>query len=210
MRVERTGQAPEIKTLTRWSRYSAQGDRVTIKFNEPAADRGMGLLIAREPGSTAASQMWLRMPSWPQARRIAGDREARYFGGTDLTFEDNRQLMGEAVADFNYRTIKADAQGWLIEATPKQAGSSGYAKRLIQLSAQRAVVQIQYFDLDGSPLKTQRHEGLLVETTGRWRAGVVLVDNHKEGSRTRLEISKRDLSQAVPERVFNPNFLGDL
>jgi hypothetical protein len=210
VRVERTNQAAEVKELTRWTRFDPKGDRVMIKFTQPAADRGLALLIARESGgSSSASNMWLRMPSWEQARRIASDRESRYFGGTDLTFEDNRQLMGEAVSDFSYRMLKADSTGWLIEALPKAAANSGYGKRVVQLSSQKAVVQIQYFDSSNSLVKTQQHDGVVVEPSGRWRANVIAVTNHKEGSRSRFEITARQLGVSVPERVFTQNFLAE-
>jgi hypothetical protein len=208
LRIERTQQAPEIKSLTRWSRFHAQGDRVMIKFNEPSNDRGMGLFIQREAANSQPSSMWLRMPSWPQARRIASDRENRYFGGTDLTFEDNRQLMGEALEEFDYRHIKTEAAGVWIEATPKTANIiSGYGKRMMLISPQNAVLQIKYFDRDGKPLKTQRHEDITHDSNGRWRANVIEVVNHQEGSRTRLEITQRQLGSHVAERIFSPNFL---
>lgn len=210
LRIERAQQAPESKSLTRWSRFHAQGDRVAIKFNEPSNDRGMGLLIQREASTAAPSSMWLRMPSWPQARRIASDRENRYFGGTDLTFEDNRQLMGEALEEFDYRQIKTEAAGVWIEATPKATNAnSGYGKRSMLISPQSAVLQINYFDRDGKPLKTQRHEGIAVEPNGRWRANVIDVVNHQEGSRTRLEITQRQFGANIAERIFSPNFLAE-
>ncbi len=206
MRVTRGAQAAETKTLTRWTRFQDQGDRVLIKFSEPAADRGLGLLIAHD--GEHSRQMWLRMPSWGQARKIAGDREARYFGGTDLSFEDNRQLLGEAVADFNYRLLRSDASGWQIEATPREAGSggaiSGYGRRLMQLAPTYAVTEIQYFDRNNALIKVQRNEDITVETSGRWRAGRIAVDNTQEGSRSVFEITARRIGAALPERLFAP------
>lgn len=210
VRVSRGAQVAETKTLTRWTRFQDQGERVLIKFSEPAADRGLGLLIAHD--GERSSQMWLRMPSWGQARKIAGDREARYFGGTDLSFEDNRQLLGEAVADFSYRLLRSDANGWQIEATPREAGSggvisgttSGYGKRLMQLAPTYAVTEIQYFDRNNALIKVQRNEDITVEPSGRWRAGRIAVDNTQEGSRSVFEITARRIGAVLPERLFAP------
>ncbi|MDT8997904.1 outer membrane lipoprotein-sorting protein [Paucibacter sp. APW11] len=204
LRMERPKQAAELKQLSRWTRFQAHGERVLIRFKAPQEDRGLALLISRD-SSAEPSQMWLRMPSWPQARRISADRENRYFGGTDLSFEDNRQLLGEAIAGFQYKLLKSSPEAWQIEATPREGTSSAYAKRRITVSAgSLAVTEILYFDAEGSLLKTQRQEEIKLEPSGRWRAGRVIVDNHKEARRSVFEIEQRQFGAALPERLFSP------
>ncbi|MBB5204941.1 hypothetical protein HNQ51_002260 [Inhella inkyongensis] len=195
VRIERAGQAPELKRLQRSIRYRADGGfLVLVRFAEPALDQGLTLLIDRSASSQA---MWLRMPSWPQARRIAGDREARSFGGTDLSFEDNRLLLGEAPSDWSYRTLP-DGR---LEASPKSAGvNSAYGRRLLRLNTEGALAQIEYFDPNGRLLKTQTHEGLKVEANGRWRAQGIRVQ-HAQGS-SHFEIERREFGAALPEAWF--------
>lgn len=218
VQVQRPAQPPDTKQLSRWTRFSDQGDRVLIKFQAPASDRGLGLLIHRKAApdaspSTADSprhtQMWLRQPSWPQARKIAADRESRYFGGTDLNFEDNRQLLGEAVAEFQYRHLPPGGPGWLVEATPRDGTTSAYGKRWIRLSPEHAVTEIQYFDPQGRLIKTQRHENIRHDSSGRWRADRVVVHNLQENSQTVFSIQERRQGQALPDRLFNPQHLSE-
>ncbi|MGM9514321.1 outer membrane lipoprotein-sorting protein [Roseateles sp. DB2] len=211
LQITRAGQPVETKRLSRWTQFAEQGERVSIRFAEPAADRGQGLLILQERSAAApsAAQMWLRMPSWPQARRITGDREGRYFGGTDLSFEDNRQLLGEHTPAFRYRVLQAEAGSWQVEAQPRDPMTSSYGRRLITLSRPSlAITEIQYFDRQGALIKTQRHESLQLDGT-RWRAQVVSVDNVQERSRTVLTIEQRRLNEPLPERTFTPQFLAE-
>lgn len=211
LQITRAGQPVETKRLSRWTQFAEQGERVSIRFAEPAADRGQGLLILQERGAATptAAQMWLRMPSWPQARRITGDREGRYFGGTDLSFEDNRQLLGEHTPAFRYRVLQAEAGSWQIEALPRDPASSSYGRRVLTLSRPSlAITEIQYFDRQGALIKTQRHEALQLDGT-RWRAQVVSVDNVQERSRTVLTIEQRRLNEPLPERSFTPQFLAE-
>jgi len=196
LRIEREGAAPELKRLQRSIRFRPDGGfLVLVRFAEPALDKGLSLLIDRS--SSQGTQMWLRMPSWSQARRIAGEREARSFGGTDLTFEDNRQLLGEATADWSYRTLP-DGR---IEALPKAA--SAYSRRLLRLSPEGALAQIEYFDPQGRLLKTQTHEGLSTDAQGRWRARTVRVQQHQEARRSVFEVERREFGLNLPEAWFH-------
>lgn len=210
VRVERPQRPPELKSLVRWTRFSSEGDKVKVQFKEPALDKGLGLLVLQPPRSAGTpAQMWLRMPSWTQARRLSGDRESRYFGGTDLTFEDNRQLLGEAVADFDYQTLSAEPSGWRIEARPKATVHSGYGKRIIQLTSALAVERIDYHDPQGRLLKVQRHPQLQVDASGRWRPLQVVIDNLQEDRRTVIDITQRQFDPGTAASRFNPDDLGN-
>ncbi|MBH9552710.1 outer membrane lipoprotein-sorting protein [Inhella gelatinilytica] len=195
VRVEREGQAPELKRLQRSLRFRPDGGFIVlVRFLEPALDKGLSLLIEQSPGKPAL--MALRMPSWPQARRIAGDREARSFGGTDLTFEDNRQLLGEAVADWQYRAL----EGGRIEAQPRAGTASGYGRRVLQVTAEGGLAQVDYFDAAGRWLKTQRQDGLQVGPGGRWRADRVVVS--VAGGRSLFEVEQRQFGLNLTEAWF--------
>ena len=210
VRVERPQRQPELKSLVRWTRFSSEGDKVRVQFTEPALDKGLGLLVVRQAQAAGnGTQMWLRMPSWTQARRLSGDRESRYFGGTDLTFEDNRQLLGEAVADFDYQLLAADPTGWRIEARPKPGVLSAYGKRIIQLTPALAVERIDYHDTQGRLLKVQRHPQLQLEGSGRWRPLLVVIDNLQEDRRTVIEITQRQFDPGTIANRFNPDDLGN-
>jgi hypothetical protein len=210
VRVERPQRQAELKSLVRWTRFSSEGDKVRVQFTEPALDKGLGLLVLRQgKAAGAGAQMWLRMPSWTQARRLSGDRESRYFGGTDLTFEDNRQLLGEAVADFDYQMLSAEPNGWRIEARPKPGVLSGYGKRVIQLTPALAIDRIDYHDTQGRLLKVQRHPQLQLDGSGRWRPMQVVIDNLQEDRRTVIEIGQRQFDPATAPSRFNPEDLGN-
>lgn len=181
----------ERKRLQRSVRYRPDGFVCLVRFAEPALDKGLTLLIDQQGRST---QMWLRMPSWGQARRVAADREARSFGGTDLSFEDNRQLLGEAVADWAWRTLD-DGR---IEASQARM-PSGYGRRLLRLGADGLLHEIQYLDTQGRLLKTQQLERLSLQGE-RWRADAMRVDvspGTPDARRTELEVVSRQFG--LPE-----------
>jgi len=77
----------------------------------------LGLLTWRHADKD--DDQWLKLPSMEKVRCISTADQDKYFAGTNLTYEDTRQLMGERINSFTYRTITQDSQGWQIEALPK-------------------------------------------------------------------------------------------
>ncbi len=203
--LEKNGQRSE-KNVTRWTRFLTDGEKVLIRFEAPAADKGLALLIHNE-GSQ--KQMWLKMPSWGKERRIAAHREAQYFAGTDLTFEDNKLLVGEQTADFNYQIVSTNPEGWQIEAVAAAHVVSAYGKRRIWLTKDLAISKIEFYDPEHQLIKTLTNLFLQVDAEGRWRANSIEVVNHQDQSRSVFEIRQRQFPSDWSEHLFNPARLAD-
>ncbi len=162
----------EEKELTRWIRYERSGeDKVTIRFSKPALDDGLMLLIWRHPGKS--DDVWLKLPSFAQERRISVSDQGKYFAETDLTYEDTRQLIGERVKDFEYRIIARSGGGWAIEATAKPGVETAYGKRVFTVNPQYVFTKIEYYAKGGSLIKTQTNARVKVDQNGRWRVDQV-------------------------------------
>ena len=199
VQISQGGQTLPGKLLWRRIRFGEQGQRVSVKFVEPVADLGLALLIERN--ISAPDQIWLRLPSWTNARKVVGSRETRYFADTAFTFEDNKQLIGEQTTLFDYRYLSQDANGAVINATPKTGTVSGYSHRDITLNAQGVPLQIDFFDDAPQALKTLRFEDISYPAPGRWRAGRIVL-KQRDGSQTILKVHQRAFNSALAERVF--------
>lgn len=204
VQVTQAGQALPAKLLWRRIRYGEQGQRMSVKFLEPLADLGLALLIERN--TSAPDQVWLRLPSWSGARKVAGNRETRYFADTAFTFEDNKQLIGEQTALFEYRYASQGAGGAVVSATPKAGTASGYSRRDIALNSQGVPVRIDYFDDGAQALKTLTFEELSYPAPGRWRADRIVL-RQRDGSQTVLKVRKRLFNEALGERVFTQAYM---
>jgi len=190
----------EEKSLIRWIRYDDRGeDKVTIKFSKPAMDDGLGLLTWRH--ADKADDQWLKLPSMEKVRRISSADQDKYFAGTDLTYEDTRQLLSERTKDFTYRTVKHDSQGWHIEALPKAGVTSGYGRRIMQINDKYAMTIIEYFSKDGKLLKTQQSSDISYSKGGLWRPGKIDITN---------QLLQRKSSLVMSDRKINTNLGGDI
>lgn len=204
VQVVQAGQALPTKLLWRRIRYSEQGQRLSIKFVEPSADLGLGLLVERN--NSGGDQIWLRQPSWSNGRKIAGNRETKYFADTAFTFEDTKQLIGEQTALFDYKFVSQSPAGAVISAQPKTGTVSAYARRDITLNAQGVPTRIDYFDMDGQALKTLTFEELNFPAPGRWRADRVVL-KQRDASQSTLKVRKRQFNMALGEHLFSLPYL---
>jgi outer membrane lipoprotein-sorting protein len=196
----------EEKSLTRWLLYDAKGeDRVTIKFTQPAMDDGLGLLLWRHADKD--DDQWLKLPSMERVRRISTAEQDKYFAGTDLTYEDTRQLMGERTKDFTYRIIQHDNQGWQIEGMPKQGVASGYGKRVMRFSDKYACTAIEYFGKDGKPLKAQQNSAITFSANGQWRPGTIEITNNLLQRSTVMNIRDRKINSGLSADIFSAKYL---
>lgn len=196
----------EEKALTRWTRYDRSGeDKVTIRFSKPALDDGLMLLVWRHPGKN--DDVWLKLPSFSQERRVSVSDQGKYFAETDLTYEDTRQLIGERISDFEYRIVGRNAGGWTVEARPGPDVDTMYGKRVFTIDTRYVFTKIEYYAKNGSLIKTQANVEIKVDQNGRWRVDRVELDNHQLKRKTTMKIIDRKIDQGISPEVFSRKFL---
>lgn len=196
----------EEKELTRWTLYEPSGeDKVTIRFSKPALDDGLMLLVWRHPGRS--DDVWLKLPSFAQERRVSTSDQGKYFAETDLTYEDTRQLIGERVGDFEYRMTGKSTSGWTIEATAKPGVETAYGKRVFTIDPKYVFTKIEYYAKGGTLIKTQTNMQVALDRRGRWRVDQVELDNHLLKRKTTMKIVERKVDQNISPEVFSKKFL---
>jgi hypothetical protein len=190
----------EEKKIVRWIKYSPDGhDKTTVRFQEPAMDKGLGLLTHRKAKD---DDQWLKLPSIGSARKISTADQSKYFGGTDFTNEDIRLAQGERTSDYNY----AYGERNTIVSTPKPGTESAYAKRLITLDANHAIVKIEYFDKSDHLLKTMTNRKIKISNNGMWRAGETEIKNERLKRTTVMTVADRQFIP-IPDSYFTKAFL---
>jgi hypothetical protein len=197
----------EEKSLIRWIKYdSAKAeDKVTIKFFKPAIEDGLGLLTWRHSGGS--DDQWLKLPSLDRVRRVSISDQAKYFAGTDITYEDSRQLIGERTSAFDYRVLRNEENLWVIEALPKAGTETGYSRRIFWIDNKFAVHKIEYYSKDGKFLKVQTNSHITYTVGGLWRAALIEINNLMLTRQTSMRIVERRLNISPPPDIFSIKFL---
>ena len=203
--INNNGGAKE-KTLTRWTKFSPDGeDKIISKFSKPAVETGLGRLIWR---NSLGDKQWLKLPSMRRTRKVSVNNQAKYFAGTDITYEDARQLVSERTNDFNYYRQGEENECWIIKAVPKKGVNSGYSKRIFWINQTTfAVNRIEYYNTKKDLLKIQYNQKIQITKNGRWRVNQVKIKNTILSRCTTIKIIKRQVNVDLPLNIFSKRFL---
>lgn len=206
LQVIQQGGKTEDKALIRWIRYDKSGeDKITVRFTRPAADDGLGLLTWRHPGKS--DDQWLKLPSMDKVRRVSSADQEKYFAGTDFTYEDLRQLVGERIKDFEYRLVRNEGENKVIEATAKEGRESIYGKRIFWISPKCATLKTEFYGKNGKLVKTLTNSGLIFKANGLWRSETIEMDNVLLRRKTVMKIKDRSIDAAIVPDTFTQHFL---
>lgn len=197
----------DTKALTRWIKYGPDGeeDKIAVKFHKPAMDEGLGLLTWRHAQKSA--DQWLKLPSLERVRRVSPGEQDKYFAGTDLTYEDLRQLTGERIRDFTYRLIQREGEQSVIEILPNNGIKTGYSRRIAWIGNAFVLHKMEYYGKNGKLLKIQTNNDITLSDNGLWRTDCIEVNNLMLNRRTSLRVIDRQLNSNLPAEIFSVRFL---
>jgi hypothetical protein len=194
------------KDLIRWTQYAFSGeDKIAAKFLRPPIDQGLGLLIWRH--ADREDDVWLKLPSMNQERRVSMSDQTKYFAETDFTYEDTRQLAGERIRNFSYRLLEQRAGVYVIEAVPKAGVETAYGRRIFEIRSDGAVTKAEYFGKNGMLIKRQANTEVNVQPDGLWRTSQILMENLLLGRKSLMKITERKINTELPAETFSRKFL---
>jgi hypothetical protein len=187
-----SGGRHTVRTARYYGRLDQNGPRRLLVIETPAELRGASVFVARDARGGSR-----RGPAG--ASRVFGS----HFSVAD--FE------GEQAADFHYEL--EDSQDLdrvphhVVRASPWDeavARATGYGVRRIFMRKDTLFVsRIDYLDRQGRPEKRCTFRDPRPDDSGGWRAGMILMEDLREDSRTLLKVERRVHSaDYVPDAVF--------
>lgn len=204
-------QAVIRKRAVRHVLYASDGhDRIHILFSLPPEDAGLGFLAWRETGG-ARDQMWLFMPGYRSVRRLPAS-ERQKLAGTDLIYEDVRELAGERTELFTYENLSDEQLDGRLQkavmARPKPDTSTAYSSRKILIDSEwHFPTAVEYYDDSGKPWKRLRNSDIREVAAGVHRAGLTEMRDLQRNRTTLLLVTRRDVGLEIPPRVFTQDYL---
>ena len=185
-------------------------DQLHILFSLPAEDAGLGVLVSRRPDA-AQDEMWLYMPGYHRVRRLPASSDQK-LAGTDLLYEDVRELAGERTDDFAYSTPTAaqlDGRAAdVVVATPKSGTASSYSQRKIWIDKEWLLpTQVEFYDQHGQLWKVLRNSDIHEVASDVRRADFTEMRDLQRNGTTVLLVTKRAVGVAIPAQVFTEDYL---
>ncbi len=176
-----------------------EGDKIIIRFAEPAEIKGVAALTFERPGT--ADDSWLYLPASKRVRRISGANNTASFQGTEFTYEDLGSLDAR---EYDWRFLEeahdehdsGATPVYRLEAVPTY-DDTGYSRLVVSIHRQAwRQERVEYFDPSGRLLKTRLSRDW-EQFHGRfWRAREIEMVNHQTGKRTVIELTDQRLDLA--------------
>ena len=212
--TDRRGRVREREALV-LKRYEDSEHLTRITYLSPKTVRGVAFLSHDYRTSNRADDRWLYLPAARKVRRIPASDRGDYFLGTDFTYEDVQSDLKFEVLDytFRYEGSRQQEDGVLhnISGEPKTvkiARELGYGAFRATVDGQTWMpLQIEFFDLDGKPLKTILVREVRV-VDGIWTAHRVEAVNHQTGHSTVFDYEDVGYPESLPREYFEPATLG--
>jgi len=185
-------------------------DKIHLLFSLPPDDAGLGVLVWRQTDK-AQDDMWLFMPGYRAVRRIPASSNQR-LAGTDLLYEDVRELAGERTDRFTYKTVATESIDGrateVISATPKPDTATAYGSRKSWIDKEWLFpLKIEFYDPSGKLWKVMRNADIHEVAPGVRRADLAEMRDVQQNECTLLLVTKRNVGIDIPPQVFTEDYL---
>jgi hypothetical protein len=185
-------------------------DKIHMLFSLPADDAGLGLLVWRQTDNTQ-DDMWLFMPGYRAVRRIPVSSKQR-LAGTDLLYEDVRELAGERTDRFTYKIVATETiDGRTVEvvtATPQTGTLTAYGSRKIWIDKEWLFpLKVEFYDPAASLWKVLRNTEIREVAPTVHRADVAEMRDLQLNESTVFLVTKRNVASDIPAQVFTEDYL---
>jgi hypothetical protein len=185
-------------------------DKIHLLFSLPRDDAGLGVLVWRQTDS-AQDDMWLFMPGYRAVRRIPASSN-QHLAGTDLLYEDVRELAGERTDRFSYKVVGTESIDGrateVVSATPKPETMSAYGSRKSWIDKEWLFpLKMEFYDPSGKLWKVMRNSEIHEVAPGVRRADLAEMRDLQQNECTLLLITKRSVGIDIPPQVFTEDYL---
>ena len=181
-----------VRTMRYYAQHDQDTSRSLLVIETPSESKGTAIFISRgaygglRHGPAASSPVF-------GSNFSVGDLEAEQPRDFRYERDDNQDI--DLVPHYVLRAFPADASA---------ARSTGYRERKIYLRRDNLFVsRIDYHDREGRLAKRQTFRDPSPDESGAWRAGMILMEDQRDGRRSLLKIERRvHSSDYVPADVF--------
>jgi hypothetical protein len=215
----RCSESPRIKKIEAVQRQTgvAQKDSQMVSIIlEPAADRGVGMLVYSYDDAARETQSWLYLSALGQVKRIIGGgdehSEPVSFFGSELTTED---MQSGKLDEYDYTLISEEVYRqrpvWVIDVRPhaERLKKSRYGKTRVWVDKARfLLLKSQSDDKQGQAYK-RMIASEIEQIKGVWVARSVLMMNLQNRRLTQMRLSEVVFNVTVPVGFLTQRSLTD-
>ena len=211
--INERGQTRERKNTT-LSKLQPNGidSKLLVKFTTPADIKGTAFLQVQH--ADADDDEWIYLPALAKSRRLVANNKKDSFVGSDFSYGDISLPQVDLYQHTLLRSQTIDGQDcYVIESIPKNEttkADSGYSKKITWVRTDNFFeAQVEYYDLSGRQLKTQRISNfkLLEPDQQRWTALHREMVNLQTGHKTIFNFDQVKADVPLTDDLFTTRYL---
>lgn len=199
-----------IRQISTVSRKFGVTNKTIMKFIAPADVKGTAILVY--DNENTSDDMWIYMPALRKTRRIVSSERGKNFMGSEFT---NADMSKPSLDDFKYKVMGTETINgincWKIEAVCKDKtveDEYGFSKKIAYIGQGNYLCyKVEFYDLEGSLLKTQIIGQYKKQPDGKYIASYMEMKNEQNGRRSVMQIDNFRLGTNLAESTFVPSML---
>ena len=211
--VTRDRAGAERKTRAKvFGRRTSSTSRTRVRFTAPPDLVGSEILVLQEEDST---ELWIHSPDLGRRRLETGEAAGQSLFATGLSYEDLMRLMG--LVETEAGRVRRLGDGlvvghatYVLESVP-EPGTSAYVRTVTSVDMETCVpLEMKLYERIGSaPRKViMADRARLSQTRGVWTVRSAILWDHRDETRTVLQVESFMPYADLPDTVFSPEDLG--
>jgi len=209
MAIER-GSRRLVRRLAIRTRKVDDGERMLIRFLEPADVRDTQYLSWSHDAVDRNDDLWVFFPTENLVRRISGGGKKGSFMRSDFANEDiEERSIDDDTHEFIDTATLGDREVYVVESRPIpiKASESNYAKRRISVDTETFLAhKVEYYDRRDRLIKVLSQDGF-ERIDGIWTATRLVMETPLRHSRTVLEYTDVRYNLGLPVSAFEQTAL---
>jgi len=187
----------EVREMIMFSQEGEDGKSSTlVRFLSPKSVKGVTLLNIDD-----GEKIYLYMPAYGKARRIAGSSKGDEFMGTGLSYEDMN--MNYEDKDYEKKLLEETDSEFIIEVIPSDEDTS-YKKIIITVDKEKFYTkEVEFYDINENLTKTLEITKIKIDDKGKITPMEIAFTDTEENKKTKIVIKEMEYNVELSSGFFS-------
>jgi len=187
----------EVREMKMFSQEGEDGKSSTlVRFLSPKSVKGVTLLNIDD-----GEKIYLYMPAYGKARRIAGSSKGEEFMGTGLSYEDMN--MNYEDKDYEKKLLEETDSEFIIEVIPSDEDTS-YKKIIITVDKEKFYTkEVEFYDINENLTKTLEITKIKIDDKGKITPMEIAFTDTEENKKTKIVIKEMGYNVELSSDFFS-------
>jgi outer membrane lipoprotein-sorting protein len=187
----------EVREMIMFSQEGEDEKNSTlVRFLSPKSVKGVTLLNIDD-----GEKIYLYMPAYGKARRIAGSTKRDEFMGTGLSYEDMN--MNYEDKDYEKKLLEETESAYIVEVIPSGEDIS-YKKIILAVDKEKFYTKkVEFYDMSENLTKTLEIAKIKIDDKGKITPMEIVFTDTEENKKTKIVIKEIEYNVELSSSFFS-------